>query len=242
MTGLDLISGSGRLIGALASGETFSSTEANDGLTALNLMLDSWSSPGERLMIYNLTEDDFTLVPTQQKYQWGTGAPDINSVRPSKIVNAALRQQSGVQNFDLPIEIIDNDQWNSILVKLIPSTIPTRLYPEYTYPYVTIQLWPYPSVANTLVLWSFKPLTQVATLNTTLSFPSGYLEMIMYNLACRMAPMYEKPLSSIPEVAQMASQLKGKIKRSNSSTHLLACDDGVLPAPPGFNWLTGGFR
>jgi hypothetical protein len=242
MTGLDLISQAGRLIGVLASGETFSSTEANDGFNSLNLMLDSWSAPGERLMIYNLTENDFTLVPNQQKYQWGTGAPDINATRPTKIVNASLRQQYGVQNFDLPIAIIDNDQWNAILVKLTPSTIPLYLYPEYTYPYVTFQLWPYPSSANTLVLYSFQPLTQLASLTTTLSFPSGYAEMMLYNLACRMAPSYGRPLAAIPEVVQMAAQLKGKIKRSNSTTHLLACDEALLPVRAGFNWLTGGFK
>jgi hypothetical protein len=48
-----------RMIGALASGETPTSAEANDGLVCMTQMLDSWSA--ERLTIYPA----YALVPME---------------------------------------------------------------------------------------------------------------------------------------------------------------------------------
>ena len=50
----DQINGALRLIGQLAEGETPSAATAQDSLTALNQMIDSWSS--ERLSIFS-TQD-----------------------------------------------------------------------------------------------------------------------------------------------------------------------------------------
>ena len=54
MTALELISGSLRLIGVLATKETPPATESADPLLILNQMVDSWNS--ERPAVFSITK------------------------------------------------------------------------------------------------------------------------------------------------------------------------------------------
>jgi hypothetical protein len=54
----DQINGALRLIGQLAEGETPSAATSADALTAMNQMLDSWSS--ERLSVFSTQDQIFT--------------------------------------------------------------------------------------------------------------------------------------------------------------------------------------
>jgi hypothetical protein len=54
----DQINGALRLIGQLAEGETPSAATSQDALTAMNQMLDSWSS--ERLSVFSTQDQVFT--------------------------------------------------------------------------------------------------------------------------------------------------------------------------------------
>ena len=49
-----------RLIGAISSGESPTTDESNDGLTALNAMLESWQL--DRLTVFAFQDKTFTLV------------------------------------------------------------------------------------------------------------------------------------------------------------------------------------
>ena len=67
-TANDQINGALRLIGQLAEGETPSAATSADALTAMNQMLDSWSS--ERLSVFSTQDQVFTWTqedtpPTQ---------------------------------------------------------------------------------------------------------------------------------------------------------------------------------
>jgi len=235
MTAADLINSSARLIGTLASGEVLTNTEAQDALSSLNQLLDTWST--ESLLIYSLIEDDLTLVGSQQSYQMGTGAADFNTARPLKIENAFLRTVNGSTNYDIPLEIINDDQWANIGVKNVSSAIPLKLYVKYTYPNATLQFWPLPSGSKTLVLFSWKPLSSFTSLTTTVSLPPGYVRALRYALAIEIAPEYGRSLD--PVVIAMAEESKAAIKRMNNKPLYLSTDDALSGGRAGFNWLTG---
>jgi len=223
-----------RLIGALASGETATADQQTDALTALNSMIGVWST--EQLLIWAKVSEDFTLVPSQQSYTFGTGG-NFNSTRPQKIENAYLVTGTSPNVFEIPVDIVNQDQWASITVKTTQSAIPQRLYNDTAYPLSNIYLWPIPNAANTLRLYSWKPLSSFSTADSTVDLPPGYEEALRYNLAVRLAPEYGRPI--LPQVQEIAVGSKAAIKRMNTKFNLLISDDALLQRVRTFNWLTG---
>lgn len=233
MTGRDLISAQLRKINALAPGESIDAQEAMDGLAETNRMLSSWSNEG--LLIYAITaESPIALTPGDATYTLGTSG-DITT-RPQKIEKAVIRDGS----YDLsPMRILTLDEFSAIPNKSAQSTYPYSIYDDGGYPLRTITLYPVPSAAKQLVLFTKRPLTEIASLSTELSFPPGYEDALVYNGAIRLAPEYEKQVSA--EVAKIASDALAGIKRANHRPALLRCDDAVVGCG-GFDILTGGYR
>jgi len=70
-TPYDIVSRALKDIGALEAGETATSDAAQDALDMLNDMLDQWSN--ESMMVYNITEIIFPIVPNTTQYTLGNG-------------------------------------------------------------------------------------------------------------------------------------------------------------------------
>lgn len=235
MTANDLITQSLRLIGVLAGNEVPSASEANTGLQYLNDMVDNWST--QQMLIYSKVNETFPLVANQQSYQMGTGAPDFNTVRPQKIENAIWQQPQGSTNYNLEIDIINQDQWAALTVPTTQSNIPTKLFVLYGFPYATLYFWPIPLQANNLILWSWKQLSEFTLLTSLVSLPPGYNKALRYNLAMELAPEFGRQLD--PLITEQAKFSKADIKRMNNRVVLMQADPAVIPRKPGFNWLTG---
>lgn len=234
MTGRDLLKASLRLIGAIAPGESLSATEAVDGLATLNRMIDGWSN--ESLMIYSKVREEFTLTANDGVYSIGPSA-DFNTTRPISIEEATLEVTSGNPDYEIPLRIIKTSaEWAAISQKDSTNTYPECIFAEGTYPNETINLYPIPSEANKLVLYSKKPISTVATIDTSISYPPGYEEALIYNLALRLAPEYGRQVTEM--VMMTAIESKASIKRVNHRQTLLRVDDGLL-SNTGFNIMTG---
>lgn len=70
-TPYDIVSRALKDIGALEAGETASADAAQDALDMLNDMIDQWSN--ESMMVYNITEIIFPVVPNTTQYTLGNG-------------------------------------------------------------------------------------------------------------------------------------------------------------------------
>lgn len=230
----DLIKGSMRLISAIATGETPSSDELNDGLFSLNSMLDSWST--ESLFIYATQKETFQLIPGKQTYTMGTGG-DFATTRPQKIQMAFVELLGTSPTSELALDILTLDQWANIVTKNIQSTLPTKLYAEYTNPLCTVNIFPAPATANNLNIYSWKPFSKFATLNDAIALPPGYERAIRYSLALEIAPEYGKQVS--PDVQASAVNSKAAIKRMNIKPELMVCEIGLSSDGRRFNILTG---
>ncbi len=225
----DLVKGSLRLIGAIAQGETPSAEEQADALLVLNEMLDSWST--ENLTIFAKVREEFALVGNQAVYTMGpTG--DFDTTRPLRIENAGIIQDLS----EYPIGILNQDQWAAIRIKTSTSTLPSKIYLEGTYPLETVNVWPVPSAAATIALYSWKPLASFATVNSTVDLPPGYLKALRFNLALMLCPEYGRQ----PDTAVVAGALESKenIKRMNIKPLLMQVDPGLLRRRA-FNIITG---
>jgi hypothetical protein len=234
VTGREMISAGLRLIGALAPGESPTASEATDGLATLNRMLDSLSNEG--LVIHAVTsESPLTLTAGDGSVTLGASG-DITT-RPLQIKKAIIRDGST----DYPVRLLTLEEYAAIPDKSLQSTHPSALYDDGGHPQRTLTLWPVPSAAHSLVLFTERALTQIATLDTSVSLPPGYDEMLTYNLAIRLSPEYGRPVPA--EVALIASESKANIKRTNHRPALLECDPSLIGiGGSSFDINTGGYR
>lgn len=210
---LDIIKRARRLLNALGVGETLDSELANDGLEALNAMLESWSIDG--LMTYALAIKTLTLT-TAQTYTVGAGGA-FNITRPDRIESAFV----SIGGSDYPLEIIDNDQWNNIANKSASSTIPAYLKYDAFTPLGLISLFPKP-INGTLTINAYESLQRFETLTEVLALPSGYERALAPNLAMEIAPETGKPVTQ--DLARIARDSKAAIMRINAKAPILKLD------------------
>jgi hypothetical protein len=202
-------------------------------LGALNALLDSWST--EELLVYAYTpESALTLVAGQATYTMGTSG-NITT-RPMRIEKAVIRDGST----DYPVRMLTLDEYVRITSKSTQATYPDSLYDDGGYPQRTITLFPVPSAAKQLVLFTLRPLTQIATIDTTISLPPGYERALRFNLALDLAPEYGR---MVPDaVAINAVDSKATIKRANYKPRVLRIDDVPAGRQGAYNINTGGYE
>lgn len=238
MTALDLICASLRSIGVLASGEAPSASEATDGLTALNNLIDSWST--QSMLIPNQIAETFPLVASQQTYTMGVGG-NFNTSRPMSIIRANIQLTNESPVVELPMDILTMEQYAGIILKGTTSTFPLYLYNDNANPLANLSVWPVPTCStNNLVLYSWKPLAELAALTTSIILPPGYMRALRYNLAIDLAPEYGRQVPE--EVAAVAVQSLADIKRMNSRPRFLQVDDAVRASGGTYNWRTDGYQ
>lgn len=237
MTVRDLIAGSFRLIGVLASGETPEASEAQDALVTLQNMLDAWSV--DSLTAFTRVRESFALIGGKGSYNIGpTG--DFVTARPMEIEQVGLEILTTTPISEIPVDILTDAEWASIVVKTLQSAYPTAIHPWGDFPNQRIDVWPVPNAVNNLVLYQRKPLTNVTNLNTVLSFPPGYLEAMNYNLAKRLAPEYGKTMTQ--DALDLAVDSYARIKRGNKRTKYLKTDAALSGRGGTFNIITGGYN
>ena len=114
-TANDQINGALRLIGQLAEGETPSAATSQDALTAMNQMLDSWSS--ERLSVFSTQDQVFTWTQNLSSRTLGpTG--DFVGNRPV-LVDDSTYFVDVSNGISFGIKLINQQQYNGIAVKVV---------------------------------------------------------------------------------------------------------------------------
>lgn len=217
MTGQQLVNAAMQLLGALTQGESPSSTESSDVLTAANDMLASWSV--ERLNVFSVGSDQYTLVTGQQAYTIGSGG-DFDATRPVRIERASvLIANAGASgHISHPVDMIDEKQWSDIVERAAKGVIPRVMYDDAGYPLRTLQLWPMPTFTGTapkLELFTWTELQTFADLETAYAFPPGYDRALKFNLAVEIAAQFG--LVPTPQVLQIAAESKAAIRMLNAA-------------------------
>jgi hypothetical protein len=220
-TALTLITRAMRLAKVLQKGETPDDDEAQDGLVALNSMLDSWTI--ERLYVYYIVSEALTLVAGTQTYTMGVGGA-LNTTRPTRIENTCYLLYNGIST---PIEVINEDAWAGITVKTISSPMPFYLFPDMQYPLVSLNLYPVPTTSAAVAyIKSWKQLVAFSDLTSTLSLPPGYERAITYALAVEFGPEFGVDVD--PRVMAIAGKAMANVKRVNAPAPVLMSEVGYL--------------
>ena len=116
----DQINGALRLIGQLAEGETPSAATSQDSLTAMNQMIDSWST--ERLAVFSTQDQVFSWPPGAISRTLGPTGNFVGN-RPI-LLDDSTYFRDPANNISFGIKIINQQQYDGIAVKTVTSTYP----------------------------------------------------------------------------------------------------------------------
>lgn len=231
----DQINSALRLIGVLAEGEIPSADTSQDALTALNQMIDSWST--ERLAVFSTQDQVFTWLPGFRERSLGpTG--DFVGNRPVMIDDSTYFRDPA-SNVSYGIKLINQQQYNGIAVKTVTSTYPQVMWVNMEYPDISMTVYPVPTKTLEFHIVSVNELTQPANLATNLTFPPGYLRAFRYNLACELAP--EFGVEPSPTVVRIAMTAKRNLKRINNPDDILALPYSLIGNRQRYNIFAGNY-
>jgi hypothetical protein len=184
--------------------------QADDGLEALNAMLDSFSI--DRTLIYEVRQEALTWPASTTSRTIGSGG-DFDTHRPDRIEAGTYFKDSN--NISYPVDVIRNREvYDSISDKTVTSSYPDLLFYEPSTTLATIYVYPVPNQALTLYLNTWQPLTVFDSLSEVHYLPSGYRRMLAYNLAKELEAEVGLPLP--PGAREIANQSLRMVKRNNN--------------------------
>jgi hypothetical protein len=231
----EIITGSLRLLGVLAEGESPSTETANDALFAFQQMTDSWNT--ERLAVF-ATQDQVFSWPSGQRSRTLGPTGDFVGNRPVLIDDATYFRDPQT-NVSYGIKIINQQQYDGIAVKTVTSTYPQVMWVNMTYPNIEMYVYPVPLRLLEWHIISVEELTKPANLGTTLAFPPGYLRAFRYNLACELAPEFGVEPSA--QVQRIAMYSKRNLKRINNPDDVMALPYSIVGNRQRYNVYAGNY-
>ena len=231
----DQINGALRLIGVLAEGEAPSADTAQDALTAMNQMIDSWST--ERLAVFSTQDQVFSWPPGAIQRTLGpTG--DFIGDRPILVEDSSYFRDAA-SGISYGIKLINQQQYNGIAVKTVTSTFPQVMWVNMEYPDILMTVYPVPTKLLEFHIVSVTPLSAPAELTTVLAFPPGYLRAFRYCLACELAP--EFGIEPSPTVMRIAMTSKRNLKRINNPDDIMSMPYSIVATRQRFNIFAGNY-
>lgn len=234
-TAADQIYAALRLIGQLAEGEQPSADTAQDALTALNQMIDSWNT--ERLSVFS-TQDQVRTWPSGTRSMTLGPSGTLIGNRPVQLDDASYFRDPST-NVSYGIKFINQQMYDGIAVKTVTSTYPQVMFTNMTFPDIEMYVYPVPLRDLEFHFISVEELTQPASLSTTLTFPPGYLRAFKYNLACEIANEFGvEPPQTVQRIAMTS---KRNLKRINNPDDVMAMPYGIVAKRQRFNVYVGNY-
>lgn len=222
----DIIRKSLQEILVLGVQDSITSSELDDGLDMLNLMLESWSL--EKLSCYALQQNAHPLTVGVQTYTIGTGGA-INVPRPLTLYNTFIT----FQGVTYPMQEVDSVTWDNIPFKGTGG-IPRVVWYDTQFPLGVINIYPQPSTTGmTLNLDSQLLLQQFPDVTTLISLPPGYKRALIKNLAVEQCSIYSRQPTE--DLLKVARESKGNLKRINHQQVLSTYDPAILSNRAGYN-------
>jgi hypothetical protein len=219
-TALSVITRAMRLARVIGKGEALDADEAADGLVALNALLDAWNT--QRLYAYYIANESLSLVAGTTSYTMGVGG-NLNTTRPSHIATGCYLTYNG---YDLPLQVVDYQQYDSVVAKAIQSNIPSYLFADMRNPLVYLYFYPTPAASATAHILSWKQLSAFTALTDSVALPPGYENALTYSLAEDFGP--EFGVSIQPMVIKKAQDYRAAVKRNNTPAPLMMSEAGYM--------------
>ena len=210
-----------RLAGTIGKGETPDDDEAQDGLVALNVMLDSWQI--QRLFVYQIRSETFTWIANDQTQTVGA-AGDFVTDLPTRVADDCSFTVGGI---DYPVRLIDIDAWTGIPDKTTTSSYPWWIYPEYGAALVTLFAYPIPNANITFNLRTTRRLQQFSALTTVVELPPGNDRAIAFSLAEEFGGP-EFGIEVPRRVQLIAASARKALRRVNAPSPVMKTEVGYI--------------
>lgn len=189
-TAQDIITDALITLNEVAAGETPNSSESAHALLQLNRLLSSWNAEG--IVIPYVTTDGYTLTGAAA-ITIGTGGT-INTTRPMVVKSMTIQANSVTRE----IILVTAERWATIRDFSRTGKFARFAWYNPTSPTLAnIAFWPTPASGGVLAVNSLKPLTQFASLATTVTLPEGYERALVALLALELAPSYGAPVTEV---------------------------------------------
>ena len=139
----------------------------------------------------------------------------INTARPVTMEDGSFAR---IQGLDYPITWLNNEQYQSIPIKNLSTSIPQYGFYDGGNPSGLIYLWPYQSTPTELHLMVRSQLAAFSDLSTDVPLAQGYKAAIVYSLAEEIAP----GIRELPQlVIRKAMMYRRAIRQTNADIPLL---------------------
>jgi hypothetical protein len=236
----DIVTAALQEIGVTAAGEVPDPQDSAWGLQKLQRMIDQWNAVRE--LIFAVSFLQFNLTANHSPHTIGPNGDFNLPIRPVDVASASFILNSGTSNpVDSPIQIKTKDWWAALPTKTLLSSIVTHLYYEPTNPLGTLNFWPVCTVANPVRIEIWNSISQAVSLKTQLALPQGYWEAAVMDLAVKLCPSFERPVS--PDLKEAWNRAMRIIEENNYQPPRIATDDAMPNSRkggrPDFNFLTG---
>jgi hypothetical protein len=226
ITVLDIIKRALRLLGITATNETPDAQETADALFVLNEMMDAWQT--EKLMLYAMKNEIFNITGGIGDYTIGPGA-DWDTARPLKIETCFVRDAVSGNLVDYNVELIPNDKYEEIRLKILATTYPTfARYLPGPFPNGTLSFWPVPNKSMSAGISQWGLIGAFVNLSDPIVLPQGYRQALAHGLAYYYAS--EFGLNPAKFQTQMI-EAKANIKRINTEVVLAGTDASLRSNP-----------
>lgn len=223
-------------LGVIGQGQTIKPNDLVDVFDILNNMVDAWAA--DSMLIYVLERQEYPLTNGVGTYTLGEGGT-FNHVRPMFLDKISIISNNNpTRPLELPLDVLDALQWQSVPVKSTPSALPTRVYREYSFPFMNLTYWPIPNVGTLkTALYLPTPLSQFADFDTLYDFPPAYKRALEYGLAVDASSDFS--VEPPPLVVTLAERYIGDVRVSNIRPEIVPCDPAVVRGGTGWNYYTG---
>jgi hypothetical protein len=219
-TGVRIIYAALRKAGVtLGPQRTPSPAQMQDGVEELNRLLGSLHC--DRYFIYSLDILAFPLNAGQKSYTIGPGG-DFDATRPQEITHANVING----NLRSPLKVFTPQEWAAVSMQDLPGTIPQGIFNDRASPLSNLYVYGQPASVMQLELYVWHLVPELTSEADALFLPPGYPDVLVLNLACRLAPHFQRQLD--PTVFQQARESLMRLESINAPRPIADTSGGGL--------------
>lgn len=202
MTAQDTVAAALRLTGAFDEYDTIPTTDLNNVLQALEIMVKEMALNG--LPLWCVKDVSFPTVVGQATYNLST---ITNSTLPLRILDSYINDQSGNS---VNLIMVSRYDWDTLGQKFQPG-IPNQVWYDPQLGAGTLTLYDVPNDAtHTIHIVTQLQMQDVSLLTNNVAFPQEAYRMLKWNLADEISLEYRTPRDERLEINQKAEAFRNK--------------------------------
>ena len=141
---------------------------------------------------------------------------DLKMTRPARFRTGFTRITTGnAAGLDYWFDFVTLDRYNQIGYKGVPGPWPYLAAYQPNFPLGTLWVYPQPSLAGTVFLYTDLILSEFTNLTQAINLPQGYSRALKKLLALELCPIFGKTPS--PQLIGQAKEAKNLLKAQNAS-------------------------